>query len=182
MQSFNSRLADRLATLRQDRGWSLEQLAQASGISRASLSRLEKGEVSPTAESLGQLCAAYALPMSRLMMQVEDSHAPLIAAADQQIWRDPTTGFERRQVSPPAPTLAGEVIAGYLPPEQTITYDSPSRPGLEHHLILQQGALQLTLSGKTHALQVGDCLRYHLTGSSQFSSGPQGARYILVLI
>lgn len=182
MDGFNSRLANRLATLRQDRGWSLDQLAQASGISRASLSRLEKGEVSPTAESLGQLCAAYALPMSRLLMQVEDSHEQLVAASRQQVWRDPTTGFERRQVSPPAPTLAGEVIAGYLPPEQTITYESPSRPGLEHHLILQEGALHLTLSGKCHVLQAGDCLRYHLTGSSQFLSGAQGARYILVLI
>ncbi|OIQ32383.1 MAG: XRE family transcriptional regulator [Roseobacter sp. MedPE-SWchi] len=182
MDDFHTRLAKRLATLRQDRGWSLDQLAQISGISRATLSRLEKGEVSPTAESLGQLCTAYALPMSRLMMQVEEAHAPLIPREEQVLWQDPATGFQRRQVSPPAPTLTGEVIEGHLPPDERITYDSPSRPGLEHHLILQQGALRLALSGQTYDLRPGDCLRYHLTGPSEFSSGAEGARYILVLI
>ncbi|MGR3622517.1 helix-turn-helix domain-containing protein [Pseudophaeobacter sp.] len=182
MEDLNTRLAKRLAALRQHKGWSLDQLAQASGISRATLSRMEKAEVSPTAESLGQLCAAYALPMSRLMVQVEDTHAPLIAADQQQIWRDPATGFERRQVSPPAPTLNGEVIEGSLPPGQVITYEAVSRPGLEHHLLLQGGALRLALSGQIFDLRPGDCLRYHLNGATQFTAGAEGARYILVLI
>jgi len=182
MDSFNNRLAKRLASLRHENAWSLDQLSEACGISRATLSRLEKGGGSPTAESLGQLCAAYGLPMSRLMMQVEESHAALVPLDQQEVWRDPGTGFERRQVSPPAPALTGEVIQGYLPPDQRITYAAPSRPGLEHHLILQEGALRLTLSGQSYSLNPGDCLRYHLTGSSEFTTGAEGARYILVLI
>ena len=182
MDEFGRRLARRLATLRQDRAWSLDQLSEASGISRATLSRMEKGDVSPTAETLGQLCTAYALPLSRLMMQVEEAHAPLIPVAQQQVWQDPETGFRRRQVSPPAPTLAGEVIEGHLPALQRIVYSAPSRPGLEHHLILLSGELNLTHSDTKYCLRPGDCLRYHLTGASEFSTGAEGARYILVLI
>lgn len=181
--TLTNRLAGRLAALRHDRDWSLDHLAMLSGISRASLSRLEKGDVSPTAEVLGKLCAAYGLPMSRLMMMVEDPFVPHVTFADQQEWQDPETGFTRRIVSPPAQGLSAEVIEGHLPPSSRIQYDAPPHAGLEHHLILQDGALSIDLGETRHDLTGGDCLRYHLSGPSRFETGPaRGARYLLVLI
>jgi hypothetical protein len=60
---------------------------------------------------------------------------------------------------------------------------SPSATfGLEHHLYLIDGALELTLEGPVHRLNAGDCLRYKLMGASRFvATGPRAARYILVL-
>jgi hypothetical protein len=66
--------------------------------------------VSPTASVLGKLCAAYGLPVSRLMHMVEDDFTPLLRRSAQPVWTDPTIGFRRRSVSPPARTLAGEVL------------------------------------------------------------------------
>src|SRR4051794_33060577 len=103
----DQRLAQRLRTLRAERIWSLDELASRSGVSRATLSRLENGDVSPTASVLGKLCAAYGLTMSRLMRMVEDDFIPLVRRADQPVWIDPETGFRRRSVSPPAQALAG---------------------------------------------------------------------------
>ena len=73
---------------------------------------MEKGDVSPTAETLGRLCAAYALPMSRLLMMVEESFDPKVPFGCQPEWSDPETGFTRRSVSPPAAGLSGEVMEG----------------------------------------------------------------------
>jgi len=183
LDDLSNRLAARLSELRSSRGWSLDQLADHSGISRATLSRMEKGDVSPTAETLGRLCAAYGLPMSRLLMMVEDSFDPRIPFERQQEWRDPATGFTRRSVSPPAPGLSGEVLEGHLPPDTVITYDTPPKPGQEHHLIMLDGALTLTVDGVAHALRGGDCLRYHLSGATRFETSPtHSARYLLVLI
>lgn len=183
LDDLSHRLATRLNELRQGRGWSLEQLAEHSGISRATLSRMEKGEVSPTAETLGRLCAAYGLPMSRLLMMVEDSFDPRVPFERQPEWRDPETGFTRRSVSPPASGLSGEVLEGHLPPGTVISYDTPPKPGQEHHLILLDGGLTLTVDGTEHVLSGGDCLRYHLSGPTRFETGPaRGARYLLVLI
>lgn len=182
MQDITIKLAQRLHTLRQERGHSLDQLANLSGVSRAALSRLEKAEVSPTAETLGKLCTAYDLPLSRLMMQVESEFTPLIRSQDQNIWQDPNTGFRRRQISPPAPTLTGEVISAELQANASITYDAPPRAGLEHHLILQKGQLSLVIGEENYALSAGDCLRYHLNGASRFIAGTEGATYLLVLI
>ncbi len=183
LDNLNARLAERLKDLRRAHGWSLDQLAEQSGVSRATLSRLEKGDVSPTTENLGRLCGAYGLPMSRLMMMVEDGFSPKVPRASQIEWRDPQTEYTRRSVSPPAAGLSGEVLECRLPAGTTIEYDNPPSPGQEHHLILLDGSLTLTTDGVSHQLADGDCLRYHLSGSTRFETGPEhAAHYMLVLI
>jgi transcriptional regulator with XRE-family HTH domain len=181
--SIDQRLADRLKSLRTERNWSLDELATRSTVSRATLSRLENAEVSPTASVLGKLCAAYGLTMSRLMRMVEDDFVPVVRRAAQAIWSDPEIGFRRRSVSPPAQTLAGEVLECELEPGTRITYDHPPRRGLEHHLVLKEGQLQVTVNGETHELRPGDCLRYQLFGASAFATPKsRGARYVLFIV
>lgn len=181
--SIDQRIAQRLKGLRAERGWSLDELARQSNVSRATLSRLENAEVSPTASVLGKLCAVYGLTMSRLMHMVEDGFAPLVRHNAQPVWSDPTIGFRRRSVSPPAQSLAGEALECELDPGARITYDNPPRQGLEHHLLLIEGQLAVTIEGQTHDLRPGDCLRYQLFGPSAFATPEQcGARYILFLV
>jgi transcriptional regulator with XRE-family HTH domain len=177
------RLAQRLKSLRAERGWSLDELADKSTVSRATLSRLENAEVSPTANVLGKLCSAYGLTMSRLMRMVEQDFAPVIRRDDQLLWRDASIGFHRRSVSPPAQPLAGEALECELDPSALITYETPPRPGLEHHLILLEGRLRVSLDGRDHDLGPGDCLRYQLYGPSAFSTDEAcGARYFLFIV
>ena len=180
---IDRRIAQRLKSLRAERGWSLDELARRGAVSRATLSRLENGEVSPTTSVLGKLCAAYGLPMSRLMRMVEDDFAPLIRRTEQEVWVDPMVGFRRRSVSPPAHTLAGEALENELAPGTRITYDRPPRPGLEHHLLLIEGQLAVSVGGHTYDLRPGDCLRYQLSGPSAFATPDhQAARYILFIV
>ena len=180
---IDSRIAARLRLLRTERGWSLEDLAGLSGVSRATLSRLENAEVSATASVLGKLCAAYGLTVSRLMFMAEDDFLPLIHRDEQPVWTDPDQGFVRRSVSPPAQALAGEVIESRLAPGAQIAYDKPPRPGLEHHLVMVDGGLSLTVDGHNHVLGPGDCLRYLLHGESLFQAcRDSGAVYYLFMV
>ncbi|MEW5422291.1 helix-turn-helix domain-containing protein [Amorphus sp. 3PC139-8] len=183
IEPTDRRIADSLRTLRAERGWSLDALARQTGVSRATLSRLENAEVSPTAAVLGKLCAAYGLTLSRLMLLAEGDFTPLIARDEQTVWLDPETGFRRRLVSPPAQMLAGEAIEGEIPPATRLSYDAPPRPSLEHHLVMLDGRLTLTVDGATYALSPGDCLRYRLLGPSSFETPAEtGARYLLFLV
>ena len=181
--SIDRRIAQRLKSLRGERGWSLDELARRTDVSRATLSRLENADVSPTASVLGKLAAAYGLTISRLMHLVEDDFAPLIRRDAQPVWSDPGVGFKRRSVSPPAQTLAAEVLECMLEPGTRITYDQPPRRGLEHHLVLIEGRLDITVDGRSHALHPGDCLRYQLFGASAFATpANSGAKYLLVVV
>lgn len=177
------RLAERLKRLRGEHGLSLDALAEKSGVSRATLSRLENAESSPTAEILGRLCAAYGLPISRLMAMVEDDWRPFMPRGAQPVWTDPKAGFVRRSVSPPARGLAAEVIECELAPGAEIAYERPPVAGLEHHLVMLDGALEIEQDDGRHRLGPGDCLRYQLHGASTFrTSAESGARYILVVV
>jgi transcriptional regulator with XRE-family HTH domain len=181
--TIDRRVAERLRSLRAERGWSLDELAKRTNVSRATLSRLENAEVSPTASVLGKLAAAYGLTMSRLMHMVEDDFVPLVQRDAQPVWNDPSIGFRRRSVSPPAQTLRAELLECKLEADTRITYDQPPRPGLEHHLLLVDGQLEITIEGHTYDLRPGDCLRYQLYGASAFATPKRsGARYILVVV
>ncbi|MFN7751758.1 MAG: helix-turn-helix domain-containing protein [Pseudomonadota bacterium] len=174
-------LADHLKLLRTDHGLSLQDLAAKSGISRATLSRIENAEVSPTAETLGRLATAFALPLSQLLAPLEPGFPPLVRHEDQSLWTDPENGFTRRALSPPSGQLKLEIIECAIDPHQRIAYDRPAFPGHEHHLVLLAGALLLSVDGVQHDLFPGDCLRYRLRGASSFETGDKPARYIIAM-
>lgn len=183
LTSVDRSLARRLKALRMERGWSLDELARLSAVSRATLSRLENAEVSPTASVLGKLCAAYGLSMSRLLRMVEEDFVPLLRRDAQEVWTDPLQGFRRRSVSPPAQALAGEALECELAAGTRITYDRAPRPGLEHHLILIEGQLEVSVDGQIYELRPGDCLRYQLAGPSAFATpASSAARYFLFIV
>jgi transcriptional regulator with XRE-family HTH domain len=183
MTSIEQRIARRLARLRADRGWSLEQLAGRTAISRATLSRLERAELSPTAAMLGRLCRVYGWTLSRLMAEAETRTPHLVTAAAQMHWSDPETGYRRRIISPPAAGLRGELVEVRIPAGATVAFDAPPVSGLEHHLFMIDGALALEVDGSAFRLRAGDCVRYVLTGASRFTAtGKRDARYIVAMV
>jgi transcriptional regulator with XRE-family HTH domain len=177
------RLASRLAALRTERSWSLDDLAGRSGVSRSTLSRLERAEISPTAALLGKLCTVYERTLSRLLAEVEAEPQVLVRAAEQTVWRDEASRFTRRTVSPPSSGLHAEVIEAVLAPGADIAYDAAPVPGQEQHIWVLEGSLEITLDDRIHELGTGDCLRFRLWGRSRFRcTGADPVRYALVVV
>jgi transcriptional regulator with XRE-family HTH domain len=182
-QGIEGRIARRLARLRSERGWSLEALAERTGISRATLSRLERSELSPTAAMLGKLCTVYGWTLSRLMAEAETRPANLVAAANQAEWKDPESGYRRRIVSPPAPGLRAELVEVRMPAGASVAFDASPIPGLEHHLWMLEGSLTLEVDGSVFHVRAGDCLRYLLAGPTRFQgTGKREARYLVAIV
>jgi transcriptional regulator with XRE-family HTH domain len=179
---IDHRLAAHIHDLRIERSWSLDDLASASGLSRATLSRIENVQVSPTASVLGKLCAAFGVTMSRLLALAEQPAEGVTRRAEQTVWSDPDHGFVRWSVSPSGQGFDCELVDCQLQPDTHIPYDRPARPGLEHHLYLLEGRLAVTVDGRRHNLETGDSLRYRLFGASVFDTPPDtGARYVLAV-
>ncbi|MEH0551482.1 helix-turn-helix domain-containing protein [Streptomyces sp. B21-101] len=179
----DARLAGRLAELRAERGWSLVELAERSGLSRSTLSRAERAEISPTASQLNRLCQVYGRTMSRLLGEVEAEPAPVVHAGDQPVWADRASGFVRRSVSPPHPALRGELVEGRLAVGADIAYDRPPVAGLEQHVWLLDGVLEVTAQDAVHRLDAGDCLRLRVWGPTRFRcAGETETRYVLAVV
>ncbi|MGP3949777.1 helix-turn-helix domain-containing protein [Streptomyces sp. 7N604] len=182
-EPVEARLAGRLAQLRVEHGWSLDELARRTGASRSTLSRLERAEISPTAALLGKLCAAYARTMSQLLAEVESDPPQLARFGQQLVWRDEASGFTRRSVSPPHPGLRGEIVEGVLRPGADISYDAPPVPGLEQHIWVLEGVLEVTAGGGVYEVRAGDCLRFRLWDRSRFRCpGPDPVRYAVMIV
>ncbi|MFF4655574.1 helix-turn-helix domain-containing protein [Streptomyces sp. NPDC001381] len=182
-EPVDARLGRRLAELRAERGWSLGDLAERSGISRSTLSRAERAEISPTAALLNRLCHVYGRTMSRLLSEVEEEPAPLLRAAEQPVWEDRASGFVRRSVSPPHPGLRGELVEGRLAAGADIAYDRPPVSGLEQHIWVLEGGLAVTAEDVEHRLDAGDCLRLRVAGPTRFRCvGGTRARYVLAVV
>src|SRR5436189_3315585 len=98
VESLGSRLALRLRLERDSRGWSLADLAERSGVSKATISKIERAEVSPTAVVLVRLASAFDLTLAGLMLRAEGQGERLSRAGEQPVWRDPETGYVRKQV------------------------------------------------------------------------------------
>ncbi|MFC9631222.1 helix-turn-helix domain-containing protein [Streptomyces mirabilis] len=177
------RLGARLAELRSERGWSLGELAERSGVSRSTLSRAERAEISPTASLLNRLCAVYGRTMSQLLSEVEAEPVPVVRAADQTVWADEDSGFVRRSVSPPHAGLRGELVEGRLGAGADLAYDRPPVPGLEQHIWVLDGTLEVTAQDVEHRLDAGDCLRLRVWGPTRFRCpGPEDVRYALAVV
>ena len=152
-------------------------------MSRSTLSRAERAEISPTASLLNRLCAVYGRTMSQLLSEVEAEPALLVRAAEQAVWEDRAAGFVRRSVSPPHAGLRGELVEGRLTAGADIAYDRPPVPGLEQHIWVLDGRLEVTAQDAEHRLDTGDCLRLRVWGPTRFRCpGPEGAHYALAVV
>lgn len=179
---LDRRLGARIKGLRQTRGLTLDQLAARSGVSRAMISRVERGESSPTAALLDRLCAGLGIVLSALFRN-EAQAGPLARRADQPVWTDPASGYVRRSVSPAGTGSRLEIVEVEMPAGARVLLDAP-RGGfrLDQQLWLLEGELTLSVGGREHRLAAGDCLAMLLDGPIAFHNpGEAPARYAVVL-
>jgi transcriptional regulator with XRE-family HTH domain len=177
-------LAARIRREREARSWTLVDLATRSGVSRAMISKIERGEASPTAALLGRLSAAFELTLSQIFSPPEGQPESRIARAHEQtLWQDPETGFLRRPVSPSGPGPL-ELTWGELPPGAEIAYPAASLAFIaDQQVVVIGGDLSIALGQTVYTLSTGDCLRFGPPESVIFRNpGAARCRYLVALV
>ena len=156
-----SRIARRLRLERDARGWSLADLAERSSVSKATISKIEREEMSPTAVILVRLAGAFDLTLAGLLLRAEGEGKGerLSRAVDQPVWRDPDTGYLRKQVfSRPDHPL--EVAQIELPAGQRVVLPASSYARIRQVIWVREGELVILEDGERHVLGLGDCLGF----------------------
>jgi transcriptional regulator with XRE-family HTH domain len=180
-----ARLAARLRQLRIDRGLSLDALADRAGVSRSMISLVERGESSPTAAVLDRLAAGLGVTLASLFADEPRADAsPLSRRADQEEWRDPETGYVRRNLSPPSFASPIELVEVRLPAGARVAYDTPGARavGISQQIYVLNGDVELTVGDVAHRLREGDCLATRLDRPIVFRNPARRAsRYIVAL-
>src|SRR5215813_7695831 len=116
---LNQRIAERVRELRARQGLSLEALASKSGVSRSMISVIERGESSPTAVVLEKLATGLGVMLASLFdapaTSGPASAGPVARRDDQPLWRDPASGYVRRNVSPPGVLQPMQIVEVHFP-------------------------------------------------------------------
>jgi transcriptional regulator with XRE-family HTH domain len=169
VDDLSCRLAHRLRLERDSRGWSLADLAERSGVSKATISNIERAEVSPTAVVLVRLASAFDLTLAGLMLRAEGQGERLSRAGEQPIWRDPQTGYIRKQIFS-RPDHPVEIVRVELPPRQRVTLPASSYVHIRQLVWVQTGSLVITEAGQRHVLSAGDCLGFGPPAETTFAN------------
>jgi len=182
-QELELAIGIRIRRLRLEKGLTLDDLAAASGVSRAMISRIERAEASPTASLLARVCAALGLSLSSFFADDGRQASPISSRQDQQVWRDPETGYLRRAVSPPGTDSDVDIVEVEFPAGAKVSFPphAASRD-MTQHVWLFEGAMELILGEEVHRLEPGDCL-YMPVGEGHVFHNPSDrpARYCVVL-
>ncbi len=172
----------RIKLERAQRAWSLAELAERSGVSKAMISKIERGEASPTATVLGRLSAAFGLALSKLLALAEQSGERLSRRADQTLWEDPETGYTRRLLSPTAGGLL-ELLEVELPAGVRVPYPAGAFSFQHQQILVTHNTLLFIEGGTEHRLSAGDCLQLGEPQDCVFvNPGRQACRYLVVLV
>jgi transcriptional regulator with XRE-family HTH domain len=177
-------VAARLRQLRADHGLTLDELAKQSGVSRSTISLIERAESSPTASVLDKLAASLGVTLAALFAEQERPDAvPLARRADQPEWRDPATAYLRRNLSPPAFPSPIELVEVILPPGAHVAYDTASRLSIvDQQVWLLAGDIEVTVGDRLHRLAAGDCLAMRVDRPISFHNrATEAARYLVAL-
>lgn len=158
-----ARIARRVRLERDARGWSLADLAERSGVSKATISKIEREEMSPTAVILVRLAGAFDLTLAGLLVRAEGKGdrkgERLSRAGDQPVWRDPDTGYLRKQVFG-RPDHPVEVIRVEMPARKQVELPASSYAHIRQVVWVLAGELVIVEGGERHVLGQGDSLGF----------------------
>ncbi len=185
--NLNERIAARVRGLRAARNLSLDALAGKSGVSRSMISLVERGESSPTAVVLEKLATGLGVTLAALFdappAAADAPSGPVARRDDQPQWRDPASGYVRRNVSPPGAPQPMQIVEVRFPPRGRVTFDNGACNRRVHQQVwVLEGAIDVTLGAERHRLREGDCLAMELDRPTAFRNPTRKpTRYAVVI-
>lgn len=170
---------------REEAGLTLEQMSARSSVSRAMLSKVERGEKSPTIGVASRIAHALGVSLSDLIgapAAAPSGVAVVMRRGDRPVFRDPETGFERHIVSAAPGAGRAEMIVHHLP-AQVSTGLLPAYPhGTEKQLVVLEGALTVAVGGISETLDTGDSLFIQADADHGFANRTDApCAYIMVI-
>lgn len=160
MQEMNQHLAQRLKDLRSELGWSLDVAARETGVSKAMLGQIERGESSPTVATLWKIATGFRVSFSSFIEPAPTTQDDVLYRTADAIRQQPAG--EGMQV---APLFPYEGRFGFELFELTLLpgyqrESEPHEPGVTEHVIVISGQVEVLVEGEWRSLTQGEAVRF----------------------
>ncbi|EFB1809151.1 DNA-binding transcriptional regulator SutR [Escherichia coli] len=151
MENLARFLSTTLKQLRQQRGWSLSRLAEATGVSKAMLGQIERNESSPTVATLWKIATGLNVPFSTFISPLQ-SVTPSVYDPQRQ-------AMVITSLFPYDPQLCFEHFSIQMAPG-AISESTPHEKGVIEHVVVIDGQLDLCVDGEWQSLNCGEGARF----------------------
>lgn len=183
---IDAMIARHIRELRKACGYTLDELAARSLVSRSMISLIERQQTSATAATLNRLAGALGVTLADLFVDKSKTpeQQPLSRRETQQLWTDPESGYVRRQVSPTGFLAPIELVEVLFPAGQSVVFGNivPKEAGYHQQIWMLEGEMEITLDDVQWQLRAGDCLAMILGPHSLFRNRSRSpARYLVAL-
>ncbi|CAK7057251.1 MAG: HTH-type transcriptional regulator SutR [Desulfovibrio sp.] len=144
--------------VRLERGLSLDETARLTGVSKAMLGQIERGESSPTVSTLWKISTGLRITFSALMGTPSATYSP-VSIDSMQPMQEEGGAMLLYDVFPFDPAAGFEIFTIRLKPG--CRYESPSHTNVaEEYVIVTAGAMELTLGDQAFTLRNGMAIKF----------------------
>jgi transcriptional regulator with XRE-family HTH domain len=158
--SINQHLGRRVKDLRTTRNWSLETLANASGVSRSMLSEIEREQANPTLAVTLRIARAFGMSLGELLEIPAASSSVTVVRADDRAYHYRSDKFVRiRTLSPLNLEKDVELYEVQLEPSGALKSASHFE-GTREFLTVQKGQVSVQSGDDSELLNAGDSATY----------------------
>ncbi|SEM47248.1 helix-turn-helix domain-containing protein [Halomonas caseinilytica] len=158
MEEIAQHIATTIRTLRGQRGWSLDRTARETGVSKAMLGQIERGESSPTVATLWKLASGFRVSFSSLLgggVVASDT----VRHGAEAVWGEDAAGMQVEPLFPFDPWLGFELFVITLA-RGAVSESAPHAPGVVEHVVVIEGELEIRLGDDWRRLVPGEGLRF----------------------
>ncbi len=170
-------LGKRIRDLRFRRGLTVQQLADASGLSKGFISQVENDRTSPSLATLRDLARALETSIAFLVVE-EDAHPHVVRWRDRPKFHFGSNGAAVEILSA-QPRRQVEVLMTELPPGTTTRGNRPSDQG-EVCVVIVDGKVQLTCGDHSVILEGGDSCHFDGRVPHAFENCGTGTARVLI--
>jgi transcriptional regulator with XRE-family HTH domain len=175
------RVATNLRERRKGRGLSLDELAAASGVSRAALSQIETCKTNPSLSVLWKIAVGLQIPFSELLGEAGPT-VNLLRRSDAQVLRSTDGRMESRPATPAGLSRFLEMYELRLA-ARSLHQSEAHAPGTQELIVVLSGALRMHVAGERYELGPGDTLAFPADRPHAYENPAGGeARYHDVII
>jgi transcriptional regulator with XRE-family HTH domain len=152
-------LARTLQALRAERGWSLDQLAARSGVSKGVLVSLEQGRSNPNLATLARIADAFGLPVTRLIDPPAEPSVRITGPSESRTLWQGASGSSGTIIAATDPPWAAELWRWAVAPGESFGGDAHA-PATRELAWVEEGTLTLTVAGVRYQVGPGQCARF----------------------
>ncbi len=181
-EGIHRHLGSRVKQLRAERGWSLEALARASGVSRSMLSDIEREQANPTLAVTLRIARAFGLSLGELLESPGASSAITVIRADDRAYlyrsdRD----VQIRTLSPLNLEKDVELYEIRLQTGGALR-SAPHYEGTREFLAVQKGQVRVESAGDAEALGAGDSATYRADVPHAIVNSGRGEAVVFLVV